>query len=146
MSRHRLAIGVFALGAVVCLAWAINNLRPVVQFFGQGGGFIGGASTTIDALWFVVAPIIALVLASRVRHHSGAARVLRRAHIITSLTIAALILGFAALTLTGTFANGIEGFWLFVVAFVGSSLWLPMQTFFAAGFVGLLIDQRRPAS
>ena len=146
MSRHRLAVGVFVLGAIGCLAWAVNNLRPIFQFFGEVGGFIGGASTMIDALWFVVAPIVALVLASRVRHRTGVARILRRAHIITSLTIAVLILGFAGLTLTGTYANGIEGFWLFVVAFVGSSLWLPMQTFFAAGFVGLLIDQRRPAS
>ena len=146
MSRHRLAIGVFVLGAVACAAWAIRNLLPVFEFFGESGGFIGGASTTVDALWFIVAPIIALVLASRVRERTGVARLLRRTHVVISIAIAALILGFAAATLLDRFANGIDGFWLFLAAFVGTSLWLPMQTFFAAGFVGLLIDQRRPAS
>jgi len=145
MSRHRLATGIFVVGAIACLAWAINNLRPVFQLFGEGGGF-GGASTTIDALWFVVAPIIALVLASRVRDRTGLARLLRRTHIVTSLTVAGLVLAFAGATITGIVGNGNDGFWFFVAAFVATSVWLPLQTFFATGFVGLLIDQRRTAS
>ena len=146
MSRHRLAIGVFVLGAFACAAWAINNLRPVLQILGEGSGFFGGVSTTVDALWFVVAPVIALVLASRVRERTGLARLLRRTHIVTSLAIAGLVLAFAAATIIGPVGNGIDGFWFFVAAFVATSVWLPLQTFFATGFVGLLIDQRRTAS
>jgi chromate transport protein ChrA len=146
MSRHRLAIGVVVLGAIACSAWAIDNLRPVLQLFGEGSGFFGGASTTVDALWFVVAPVIALVLASRVRERTGPARLLRRTHIVTSLAVAGLVLAFAAATISGLVGNGIDGFWFFVAAFVATSVWLPLQTFFATGFVGLLIDQRRTAS
>ena len=66
----------------------------------------------------------------------------------TTATIIMLIALFVLATALGNFTHGIDGLWfaLLIAAFVGGALWLPVQSFFAAGFLGLLIKERRPAS
>jgi hypothetical protein len=151
MTRHPLAVTVFSAGAVLSVAWAIYNLRPLSALFGSndfGGGAIFGYSTGIDVLLYLIAPLVAFVISRRVRERTGLARILRRAHLTVTGLIVGMIALFIVLTVAGNFAHGIDGlaFALLAFTFVGSALWLPLQSFFAAGFIGLLIDERRRAA
>jgi hypothetical protein len=42
------------------------------------------------------------------------------------------------------FGSGRLGWGIFVGSFIAAVIWLPVQAFFAAGFVGLLIKGRPP--
>jgi hypothetical protein len=148
MSRHLLAVIVSSAGALLSVVWAIYNLRPLSALFGFkdfGGGAIFGYSTGIDVLLYIIAPLVAFLISTRVRERPGLARILRRAHLTVTALIIGLIALFIVLTAAGNFAQGIDGlaFALLVLTFAGGALWLPLQTFFTAGFVGLLIDQHR---
>jgi len=150
MSRERVAVAVFIVGSVLCGSWAVYNLWPLKGLFGFddfGGGAIFGLSTTVDALKYIVAPLIAFAISRRLRHAGALARRLRRAHLAASVGIVALLVALAAATASGAFAYGIDGVWfaLLIATFAGGALWLPLQAFFTAGFVSLLIAQRKTA-
>jgi hypothetical protein len=148
VAGNRLALSVFLAGAIASAVWAFFNLRPLAQMFGSGGGGIGGFSDSVDALKYVLAPLIAFAISGRVRAREGLAQRLRTAHMATTATIIMLIALFVLATSLGNFTHGIDRLWfaLLVAAFVGGALWLPVQSFFAAGFLGLLIKERGPTS
>lgn len=147
-TRQWLALAIFAIGAVVSGVWAVVNLRPVTEMFGAGSGFAGGTVDTIDAFTFIVAPLVAFAISRRLRQRGVLARRLRRAHIILSVTIVALIASLIVSEVLGTFAHGLNGlgFALLVATVAGGALWLPVQSFFTAGFISLLIAKRETAS
>jgi hypothetical protein len=145
VTRTGLAKIVFGLGAVVSAAWAIYNLRALAQMYeagAGGGGFI--TSMAIDVLEYVAPAALAFWLATRVRHRSGSVRYLRRAHQLTSFAIVLLAMLLVAATFGGAFTSGVDGLWRGVLfgAFIGAAMWLPVQVFFVAAFVALLIEQR----
>lgn len=151
MRRNPLAMIVFALGAILCTAWAAYNLWPLRDLFGFGdfgGGGISGLTTGIDALTAVVAPIVAFAISRFVRERTGFARTFKRAHVATTATITGVIAVFIIVTALGDFTHGVDGIWFALLAatFVGGALWLPLQSFFVAGFIGLLINERRPVT
>ena len=148
MGRDRLARAVIVVGAIASAVWAYFNLRPLAGLFGSGGGGIDGLSDGIDAVKYVLAPLIAFSISHRVRARDGLAQRLRTVHTAITGTIIMLIALFVLATALGNLTHGIDGVWfvLLVVAFVGGALWLPLQSFFAATFLGLLIDERRPVS
>jgi hypothetical protein len=151
MGGHRLASIVFIAGAIGSAAWALHNLWPLKDLFGFGdfgGGGIGGLTTGVDALISIAAPLVAFAISRGVRAHEGRAHRLRTAHMAVTATIIMLVAAFILVTVLGNFTHGIDGLWsvLVVAAFVGGALWLPVHSFFAAGFLGLLIEERRPAS
>ena len=148
MTRNRLGVAVFIVGAAICAVWAFYNLRPLNGLFHLGdfgGGSIAGFTTSTDALQYVVAPLIAFACARRVRERAGIARRLRRAHVAFTATIVGVIALFIVVTALGNFTHGVDGLWfvLLAAAFVGGALWLPLQGFFTAGFLGILISERR---
>jgi len=151
MARNRLALTVFLAGAIPSAAWALYNLWPLKDLLGFGdfgGGGIGGFTTGVDALVSIAAPLIAFAISRRVRAHEGLALRLRTAHMAVTATIIMLVAVFILVTALGNVTHGIDGLWfvLLIAAFAGGALWLPVQSFFAAGFLGLLIKERRPAS
>jgi len=141
MTRNRIALAVFALGAIASGAWAVYNLLPLGDFFHNGGGFVGGTADTIDALRYILAPAIVFAISRFVRVHDGVARGLRRVHLAFSASIVALLVIFIVATALGQFIHGMDGVWfaLLVATFIGGALWLPVQGFFTAGFLSLLI-------
>jgi hypothetical protein len=151
MTRTRLHAAVFIVIATACAAWAIYNLRPLKGLFGfgdYGGGGIFRLTTSVDALQYVLAPLIAFAISRRLRASAGFAQRLRRAHVAVTLIIAGAIAVFVVATALGNFMHGVDSVWvvLLAVAFIGEALWLPLQTFFAASFVGILIIERRPGA
>jgi len=148
MTRNRLGVAVFIVGAAACAVWAIYNLRPLkglIGFRDFGGGSIGGFATSADALQYILAPLIAFAMSRLVRERAGLAQRLRRAHVALTATIVGVIALFILVTALGNFTHGVDGLWfvLLACAFVGGALWLPLQGFFTAGFLGLLISERR---
>ena len=149
MKRTPLGIVVFAAGALLSATWAFYNLRPLKELFGvgdYGGGGLVGYATSVDVLGYIVAPLIAWAISRRVRERTGVARIMRRAHLTAMGLVVAVIAAFVAVTISGSFANGVDGlsFVLLAATFIGGALWLPLQGFFAAGFLGLLINEKRP--
>lgn len=64
---------------------------------------------------------------------------------MTSIPVGLAVLLLGAI-FSGTFAHGVNGIWIGVgiAAFVVGALWLPLQAFFVAGFLGLLVKGRAP--
>jgi hypothetical protein len=148
MTRSPLAVIVFAAGALASVLWAVYKLLPLRDLFGLGdvgSGGIGGFTTELDALRFLVAPLITFAIAHFVRERTGVAETLRRAHIAATFVILGVMMLFVLVTAIGQFTHGVDGIWyaLLTCAFIGGALWLPLQGFFTAGFIGLLINERR---
>jgi hypothetical protein len=148
MTRNRLQLALFIVVAAACGAWALYNLRPLKELFGIGdfgGGAIFGLTTSVDAFQYLIAPLLAFGISRRVRNRAGFAQGLRRAHVTATLAIAGMIALFVVVTALGNFTHGVDGVWfvLLAAAFTGGALWLPLQTFFAASFVGILIIERQ---
>jgi hypothetical protein len=141
MTRNRIAFAVFALGSIASAVWAFYNLQPLSDFFHEGGGFVGGTADTIDALRYVLAPAAVFAISRFVRAQDGVARGLRRVHLAFSASVVALLVIFIVATALGRFTHGIDDVWfaLLVATFIGGALWLPVQSFFTAGFLSLLI-------
>jgi hypothetical protein len=147
MTRNPLAMIVFTAGAVLSAVWAFYNLRPLSDLFGFtdfGGGGMVAVNTGIDVLLSIGTPLVAFLISRRVRERTGFARTLRRAHVVTTATIVALVALFIGLTVLADAARQVDrlSFALVAGAFTGAALWLPLQSFFAIGFVGLLINER----
>ncbi|HKE88620.1 MAG TPA: hypothetical protein VKB50_32910 [Vicinamibacterales bacterium] len=150
MTRNHLGVAVFILGAVACAVWAISNIQPLfafVAFFGSGSGGVAEVSVGpfgIEALEAIGAPLIAFALSVLVRKRDGFARSLRRAHIIATVTIALIMILVIGLGIPGLVPLGVVGpeSARFMALMLGVALWVPVQGFFASGFLGLLILKR----
>ena len=145
MARNRLGVAVFILGAAACVWWAFASIRPLLAFVGTGSGGVGEISYSpfdIYTLEAIGAPLIAFILAVLVRKRGRFARLLCWAHVLATVTVVlimVLVIGSGTVIPRGV--GGLEPA-LFIAAVIGVTLWLPLQTFFASAFLGLLIQRR----
>ena len=99
----------------------------------------------VGLLGYALAAIITLWLSGRIRNLGRTGRLLRRVYLVATLALLSVF----ALVVSQLFFDVLDfrgGIpWGFVVAtFIAGALWLPVQAFFAAGFLGLLIKGSTP--
>ncbi|HEY1308429.1 MAG TPA: hypothetical protein VGF24_32995 [Vicinamibacterales bacterium] len=143
MTRNRLGVAVFIIGVAVCGVWAFSNMQFLVGFSetGSGGlGYVSGGYFAIDDLQVIGAPLIAFVLSVLARKRGGFARSLRRAHIIATVTVVLILVLLITFVISGR-APRLEPT-VFLALMFCSALWVPLQGFFASGFLALLIQKR----
>ena len=145
ISRDRLAIVVFGVGSVGAAAWAYVGVRSVLRMLNEGGGGFGSAGI-FELVKYLVPFLLTLRLSVGMRHWGRLGRVVQRAYL---LALFAIFVAFALLLTEPIFhrhifGHGLIDWSIFVAAFVAGAVWLPVQTFFAAGFVALRIMRRTP--
>ena len=146
ISRNRLAIVVFGIGSVGAAAWAYVGVRSVLRMLNEGGFF--GSAGIFELLKYLVPFLLTLRLSVGMRHWGRLGRIVQRGYL---LALFAIFVAFALLLTEPIFHRHIFGHGLidrsiFVAAFVAGAVWLPVQTFFAAGFVALRIMLRTPSA
>jgi hypothetical protein len=155
--RNRLAIVIFGVGAALSAVWAYSGVRSVLTELGLGGGsgigavsFGFGSLGLLELVEYVLPVIITFWLSARLRYRGRIEKISRQVHLVATLTLVAAIMLFLVSFLsevflrTHVFGRGMIDWSIFVGSFIGGVLWLPLQAFFAAGFLGLLIKGRSP--
>ena len=146
ISRDRLAILVFGAGSVGAAIWAYVGVRSVLQMLDEGGFF--GSAGIFELLKYVLPFLVTLRLSVGMRRWGRLGSIVQRGYL---LALFALFVAFALLLTEPIFhrhifGNGLIDRSIFVAAFVAGAVWLPVQTFFAAGFVALRIMPRTPSA
>jgi hypothetical protein len=133
------------VGAVASAVWAYFSLRPLVEAVAAGAG----AMATVDGsahefLQYFIPPFIAFWLASRVRGRGRLARRLRRVHLFTTVAWIVLV-GCLSMIILSSNSSGLNGLWIMAMfgTLLGGALWLPVQAFFSAAFLAVLIKGKR---
>jgi hypothetical protein len=126
-------------GVLVSLVWAVSNLRGLVGFADAGSGGLGAVSVGVseDFLFYLVPIIVNVALARWARRHGRAAVRWRWAHLTTTLGLLGLLV-ISAATLMGS--SNVSAF---IILFAIMAVALPVQLFFAAGFLALAIRRER---
>jgi hypothetical protein len=147
VTRTRFARAIFLVGTVGSGVWALFGIRNLMALYSSGVAAFGSADS-LGSLMYLLPVLITAVLSAVARDYGRSAVVLRRAFILATLIPMALVALFVSASFSGAFAHGVTGVWIGVViaVFVAGALWLPLQTFFAAGFLGLLIKGRTPVA
>ncbi|HEY2905545.1 MAG TPA: hypothetical protein VGJ29_06565 [Vicinamibacterales bacterium] len=143
LSADRIGIAVAAVGAILSVAWAYVGVRAVFQMLDQNGGAFGSGSE-FRALEYVTPLLATLWLRGRVTSAASGARLFRRLYLFATFGLLAVFLSFATQLFFDRqiFANERLDWTLLVATFIGTALWLPVQTFFASIFIGLLIGRQ----
>ena len=146
ISRDRLAIVVFGVGSLSAAAWAYVGVRSVLRMLNEGGGF--GSAGIVELLKYLVPFLVTLRLSVGMRHWGRLGRIVQRAYL---LVLSAIFVAFALLLTEPIFhrhifGHGLIDWSIFVAALVAGAVWLPVQMFFAAGFVALRITLRTPSA
>ncbi len=135
-------------GALVSLVWAFSNLRGMAGFVDAGSGGLGAVSVGIpgDLLLVCLVAIVANVaLTPWARRRGRAAIRWRWVHLLTTVGFLGLLV-ISAPVLTGALGAGGAGSYggALLILFAILALALPVQVFFAAGFLALTIRRQRP--
>jgi hypothetical protein len=149
--RNRLAIVTFGIGAALSTVWAYRGVRGVLTGFDAGGGGIGAGVVGISELFENVLPVvITFWLSAQIRNRGRIEQISRQVHLFATLMLVAAIMLFLVSFLgevflrSHVFGRGMIDWSIFIGSFIAAVIWLPVQAFFAAGFVGLLIKGRSP--
>jgi hypothetical protein len=144
--RNRLAIVIFGIGAALSAVWAYRGVRGVLTGFDAGGGIGAGGFGSIELLENVLPVVITFWLSAQIRNRGRTEQRLRRLHLFATLTLVAVLVLFVSQFFfrSEVFGGGRLEWGIFVGSFIAAVIWLPVQTFFAAGFLGLLIKGRTP--
>ena len=145
--RDRMAAVIFCVGGVLSVAWGYRDVRSVLTSLDTGIGAFG-SSSDYELLGYLLPVLVAFWLSARLRKRGRPERMLRRAHLWATATLVVIFLLFVGQVLFHfeVFGHGETG-WAFLVAtFVAGALWLPVQGFFASGFLALLIMGARQSS
>ncbi len=143
--RARLARAIFLVGTVGSGVWALFGIRNLMAPYDSGVGVFGSADS-LGLLWYLLPVLVTAVLSAFARDYGRGAVLLGRTFVLATLNQIAFVVLLVSAGFAGVFAHGVTGVWVGVLigAFVAGALWLPLQTFFAAGFLGLLIRGRTP--
>jgi hypothetical protein len=141
--RNRMAIIVFTTGTILSVAWAYRGVRDVLRLLDTGGG-IFGSSNGIGLLGYVLPVFGTFLLSNRIRSRGRTEQTFRECYLFATLTLVTILAVSVAqaFRIRPFFGDGVLGWAFFVASFFAVALWLPVQAFFAAGFVGLLIRRR----
>ena len=143
--RNRLAIIVFGIGAAVSVVWAYRGVRGVLTMLDSGGGAFGfGIVDSLRLFRYLLPVLFTALLSAFARDRGKMAVILRRLFLFATVIPVALVALLVSAAFSGAFAHGVKGIWegMLVAVLMAGGLWLPLQAFFAAGFLGLLIKGR----
>jgi hypothetical protein len=141
--RNRMAIIVFGIGATLSVAWAYRGVRDVLRLLDTGGGILGSSNGFV-LLGYVLPVFVTFLLSNWIRSRGRTEQTFRECYLFATLTLVTI---FAVSVVQGFrirpfFGDGVLGWAVFVASFFAVAIWLPVQAFFAAGFVALLIRRR----
>jgi hypothetical protein len=149
--RNRLAVVIFGIGATLSAVWGYHGVRGVLTGFDAGGGGIGaGVVGSSELLVNVLPVIITFWLSAQIRNRGRTEQAFRRLHLFATLALVAVLTLFVSefffqlFFRSHVFGRGMISWAIFIASFIAAVIWLPLQAFFAAGFLGLLIRGRTP--
>jgi hypothetical protein len=136
------ALGIGGAAIAASAVWIAVAIRRVLAMLDHGGG-VFGSSAGVGLVGYVLPFILTAWLFRRVRGEGTLIRRLRTLYAL-SMTPLLTVLAFFVSQLflpRDLFGHGLVGWYVFESFFLVGAVWLPVQAFFAAAFVSVLVVQ-----